>query len=172
MKIKNKVIVVTLAGNSMVREMVLNVLNKGAKVAAIDLNETFLKEKVQFAKERNTDLSIHVLNITDKEAIENIPEQILKIHGQKAAVKLITEGLTAELMNTKVNVSVVFPGAVGTNIDQNSGISTLSTESVDSKGQEIKMLAPREVAEIIVSGLEKNKVRIYVSKDSKMMSLL
>ena len=40
----------------------------------------------------------------------------------KAAVRLMTEGLYAELLDTPVEVSVVFPGAVATEITGNSGV--------------------------------------------------
>ncbi len=38
---------------------------------------------------------------------------------------LLTEGLHSELLNTRVRVTVVFPGAVGTNITANSGLGNL-----------------------------------------------
>lgn len=40
----------------------------------------------------------------------------------KAAVKLLTEGLNSELSHTHVRVTVVFPGAIGSNIVENSGV--------------------------------------------------
>ena len=41
----------------------------------------------------------------------------------KAAVKLLTEGLYAELLDSQVRVSVIMPGAVSTSITENSGVS-------------------------------------------------
>lgn len=41
----------------------------------------------------------------------------------KAAIKLLTEGLHSELTGTNVKVTVVFPGAVNTNISKNSGLN-------------------------------------------------
>jgi NAD(P)-dependent dehydrogenase (short-subunit alcohol dehydrogenase family) len=40
----------------------------------------------------------------------------------KAAVKLFTEGLIAELRGSTVRTAVVFPGAVGTNMPLNYGV--------------------------------------------------
>ena len=44
MKVQNKVIVVTDGGNGMGRELVLNLLSKGARVVALDVNEATLQE--------------------------------------------------------------------------------------------------------------------------------
>jgi short-subunit dehydrogenase len=43
-------------------------------------------------------------------------------------VKLSTEGLYAELKNTKVKVTVVHPGAIAKNITENSGFGKPKTE--------------------------------------------
>src|SRR5699024_11286378 len=40
----------------------------------------------------------------------------------KAAVKLLTEALYAELLETNVHVTVIFPGAIATGIAANSGV--------------------------------------------------
>ncbi|MBR3717758.1 MAG: SDR family NAD(P)-dependent oxidoreductase [Bacteroidaceae bacterium] len=42
MKVKDKVILVTGAGGGMGRELVLNLIKKGARVVALDLNPTAL----------------------------------------------------------------------------------------------------------------------------------
>ncbi|MBL7836867.1 MAG: SDR family NAD(P)-dependent oxidoreductase, partial [Bacteroidetes bacterium] len=49
MKVQNKTIVVTGGGNGMGRQLVLQLLNKGARVAAVDLNAQFLEETKQLA---------------------------------------------------------------------------------------------------------------------------
>ena len=49
MKVYNKVIIVSGGGNGMGREIVLNLLSKGAKVIAIDINETALQETAAMA---------------------------------------------------------------------------------------------------------------------------
>jgi short-subunit dehydrogenase len=85
----------------------------------------------------------------------------------KAAVRLLTEGLYAELLDTNVQVSVIFPGAVNTGISENSGIET---PPADNAGN-LPILSPAKAATIMIRGIEKNKLHIYVGPDSRLMSL-
>jgi len=81
MKVKNKVIVVTGGGDGMGRELVLNLLSKGASVAAIDVNEDALRETVDLAGKWKDNLSTFTVNITDKNAVEALPAQVIARHG-------------------------------------------------------------------------------------------
>lgn len=87
----------------------------------------------------------------------------------KAAVKSLSEGLCAELSDTGVRVSVVFPGAMFTDIKNNSGLGELSQEDREKSKT---VLQPRRAAEIIVRGMERNRKRIYVGNDAKTMNVL
>jgi short-subunit dehydrogenase len=87
----------------------------------------------------------------------------------KSSVKLFTEALYAELKETPINVSVVFPGAIKTNIAKNSGLDLNFDSDAASK---IKMTEPSDAAKIIINGMEKEKLRILVGKDAKMMDKL
>lgn len=89
----------------------------------------------------------------------------------KAAVKLFTEGLRSELLESKIRVSIVFPGAIGTHIAENSGVAG-NFEMKDQKQSSIKMLSPVKAAEIIVEGMEKNRYRILVGSDAKFMDFI
>jgi short-subunit dehydrogenase len=245
MKVKNKVIIVTGGGSGMGREIVLNLLSKGAKVVAIDINEKALQETVAMANGEKNSLSTFVVDITNKVAVENLlndaldrfgsvdgiinnagiiqpfvkvndlgyetiervinvnlygtlymvktflphlltrPEAhivnissmggFLPVPGQtvygasKAAVKLLTEGLHSELATTNVKVTVVFPGAVNTNISKNSGISMPLPSMEEQKVPGI--LLASKAAEIIIDGMENNRYRVLVGKDAKLMDL-
>lgn len=247
MRTRDKVIVITGAGNGMGRELTLLLLSKGAKVAAADIDRDALQGTKALAGDRGGDLSTHVLNIADKEAVDAFPQQVIAAHGRvdglinnagiiqpfvrvndlgydriarvmdvnfygllnmtkaflphllerpeahlvnvssmggflpvpgqsvycasKAAVKLLTEGLGAELKGTGVHVSIVFPGAIGTNITANSGVSTPSM-GADPEKAKARTLAPDKAARIIVAGMERNKVRIFVGNDSRMLDIL
>ena len=247
MKVQDKVMVVTGGGNGIGREVVLLLLARGARVAAIDINQAYLEETAAKAGDMKDKLSIHVVDITNKDAVEALPEQVIAQHeavdglinvagiiqpfvrfkdleyraidrvmnvnfngalyltkaflpyflerpeahiahvssmggflpvpGQtvygasKAAVKLFTEGLHSELADTNVRVTVIFPGAVSTNITNNSGVGG----SLDIKTPEessFKMLEADKAAEMIVDGIERNAYRILVGQDARMMDLL
>jgi short-subunit dehydrogenase len=115
----------------------------------------------------------HLVNFSSMGGFLPVPGQA--VYGaSKAAVKLLTEALYAELLDTKVGISVVFPGATKTNITQNSNVSTPGGTSADqaAMASKIKMLEPGEVARLVVDGIEKNKLQIFTGKDSNFMNKL
>lgn len=245
MKVQNKVMVVTGGGNGMGREMVLNLLRKGAYVAAVDINEPALRETAALAGKLGSNLATFVVDITSKAQVEALPAQViarfgavdgivnnagviqpfvklkdlpydkidfvmnvnlygplymiktflpfllkrpeahianvssmggfLPVPGQtiygatKAAVKLMTEGLYAELLDTNVNVTIIYPGAIGTNISVNSGVVTKEAAAEQSKKSSFKMLDPMVAAEIMVDAIEQNKYSVHVGPDSSFM---
>jgi len=248
MNVKNKTIVVTGGGNGIGRELVLNLLAKGARVAAVDINEAALKETTSLAGDNVNNLSTHILNITDNPAVDKLPQEVINTHGEvdgiinnagiiqpfvrisdldfsaiervmdvnfygtlymvkaflphlkkrpeahivnissmggfvpvpgqcvygasKAAVKVFTEGLYASLMNSPVRVTIVFPGAIGTNITDNSGVERPGGSGKETEKSKITPLPADVAAENIIEGMEKNKVRMYVGKDSKLLNIL
>lgn len=108
----------------------------------------------------------HIVNISSMGGFLPVPGQT--IYGAtKAAVKLLTEGLNSELRNTNVKVSVVFPGAIRTNIMGNSGLPV--DNKPISKTQESMLTSASKAAEIIISGMESDSYRILVGKDSKFL---
>ncbi|WP_375772146.1 SDR family oxidoreductase [Archangium gephyra] len=243
MKVQNKIVVVTGGGSGLGRELVLALLSSGASVAAMDINAAGLEETVALAGMNRGNLATYALNITDRAAVEALPEQViarfgavdgiinnagviqpfvrlkdldyaaidrvmnvnlfgtlymtkaflphllarpeahitnissmggfLPVPGQtiygasKAAVKLLTEGLSSELLGTNVRVTVVLPGAMGTNIAVNSGVM----DTLEVKGGEapVKMLAPDKAARIIIDGIENNRFRVLVGADARLM---
>ena len=247
MKVAGKTIAVTGGGNGIGRELVLNLLGRGARVAALDLSEAGLAETVDLAGEAADRLSTHVLDVADRKAVEALPEAIIAVHGQvdgvincagiiqpfvrlndlgydavervlnvnfwgllyvtktflphllerpvahivnvssmggflpvpgqtiygasKAAVKLLTEGLHSELTDTPVSVTVVFPGAIGTNIASNSGLD-MPARAAGDKAPGIKPLPAPEAAKIIVDAMERDAFRVTVGKDARMMDRL
>lgn len=82
MQISDKVFVVTGGGNGMGREVVLGLLARGARVAAVDLSETGLAETAQLAAAPEGRLTTHALNVADREAVLALPDQVVTAHGQ------------------------------------------------------------------------------------------
>lgn len=249
MKVAGKTIAVTGGGNGIGRELVLNLLGRGARIAALDISEAGLQETVRLAGGTADRISTHVVDITDREAVEALPAAIVAAHGQvdglincagiiqpfvkvndldysaiervmninfwglmyvtktflpyllerpaahivnissmggflpvpgqsvygasKAAVKLLTEALHSELTDTNVSVTVVFPGAIATDISKNSGLEAPTASEAAEKGaSKIKMTAPAEAARIIVDAMERDAYRVTVGKDSTLMDRL
>lgn len=107
-----------------------------------------------------------LVNVSSMGGFLPVPGQA--VYGaSKAAVKLLTEALYAELKDTGVKVSIVYPGAVHTNISQNSGLD------VNTEGQGgIKMTSAVAAAQTIIQGIKKEKYRILIGSDAKMMDFL
>jgi short-subunit dehydrogenase len=245
MKVKNKNIVVTGGGNGVGRELTLNLLSKGARVVAVDVNDAALQETFRISS-KNEKLLTRLVDITNKAAVLDFTEEIistlghidgiinnagiiqpfiqlkdlkfeqidrvmnvnfngtlymtkaflnhlltrpeghivniasmggfLPVPGQssygasKAAVKLMTEGLYSELLDTNVHVSLVFPGAIATDIKKNS--QTTDKSMTDKEKSSKMLLKPAVAAELIIDGMEKNKYRFCIGKDSKAMNFL
>jgi short-subunit dehydrogenase len=111
----------------------------------------------------------HLINFSSMGGFLPVPGQA--IYGaSKAAVKLLTEALYAELQGTSVHVSVVFPGAIATNIAQNSGVSIGLPPERASKSSFKSMPVEKAVA-LIIDGIRKNKMRMLIGRDAKMMDL-
>lgn len=245
MKLAGKVVAVTGGGNGIGRQVVLELLRRGARVAAVDIRQEGLDQTTELAGAGDR-LVTFVADITDRAATEPLPGRVVDAHGAvdgvinvagiiqpfvplkdldyeaiervvnvnlygtinvvkaflpmllerpvahvanvssmggflpvpgqtiygatKAAVKLLTEGLYAELLDTNVGVSVVMPGGVATEISTNSGVD------VPAGAAEAESSYPTTSAEdaatIILDGIEKDRLHIYVGRDSRMMGLL
>lgn len=81
MIISNKVFVVTGGGNGIGRDVVLALLRKGARVAAVDVSETGLAETMSLAGAFGDHVSTHVVNIADRAAVEALPGAVVEAHG-------------------------------------------------------------------------------------------
>ncbi|TNE91092.1 MAG: SDR family oxidoreductase [Deltaproteobacteria bacterium] len=239
MRVRDKVVVVTGGGSGIGRALVTALLERGARVAAVDLNQEALDETAALLGAGDR-LSLHVANITDKATVDALPEAVIAHHGavdalinnagiiqpfvpfaelddkaiervldvnlygtirmlraflpwlsarpeahivnvssmggfmpfpgqtmygaSKAAVKLLTEGLYAELADTSVSVSVVMPGAVDTHISENSGVTDMP--GGDPENSSLKPLPAPEAARIILDGMERDRLHILVGKDA------
>ncbi|QFG69926.1 SDR family NAD(P)-dependent oxidoreductase [Ornithinimicrobium pratense] len=258
MQVQNKVFVVTGAGNGIGREVVLDLLRRGGRVAAVDLREESLVDLGRRVRVGER-LTLHTLDITERRSVESLPEQVLQAHGHidgllnvagiiqefvpfadlsyeqmervlgvnlwgvvhtskaflphlverpeaclvnvssmggfapvpgqtmygasKAAVKLLTEGLYAELRQTPVAVTIVFPGAIETEITSNSGVRVPGRTSPEeaalqgvedgAKDAKHRTMPARDAArKIVEDAVKKGQYRVIVGRDAAMLDRL
>jgi len=113
--------------------------------------------------------SAHITIVSSMGSFVPVPGQT--IYGaSKAAVKMLAEGLNSELRDTNVRVTVVFPGAVRTDIAVNSGVMT--REESDAAANSMRMLPPTDAAAKIVGGIEKGSSRVFAGLDSLLLDKL
>lgn len=244
MRVQDKVIAVTGGGSGIGRQLVLQLIARGARVAVADLRQEGLTETERLAAAGDR-FAATALDVTDREAVRAWPAQIIERFGSvdgyvsnagiiqpfvrlndleydaiervidvnlygaihmaksflphlldrpeahitnlssmggflpvpgqtiygaaKAAVKLLSEGLYAELLETNVGVSVVMPGGVETDIGVNSGV-TMDIDPDDTP--DFPTTSAHDAANIILDGIERDDLHILVGKDSKMMHAL
>jgi len=244
MKVSNKVVVITGAGNGMGREMTLQLLSRGAKVFGVDLKLDALKETASIAG-NNPNFKFHAVDITDRASVVKLPGEVENAFGpadivinnagiiqpfvkvndlaleaadrvmnvnfngplnlikaflptlltrpsaqianvssmggygpvpgqtvygaSKAAVKLLTEGLRSEMLGTNVEVTLIYPGAIGTNIAANSlpGAPAMTADSAGAS--KFKMTSAKDAGRIMVDGIEAGKARVFVGSDASVL---
>jgi short-subunit dehydrogenase len=112
-----------------------------------------------------------IVNVSSMGGLFPVPGQI--IYGAaKSAVKLLTEGLQAELRNTPVKVTLICPGAIETDIKFNSGIEKESRGKDELKSAMIKPVKPSKAAETIINSVEKSKKKVLIGTDIKTLNMI
>lgn len=120
MKIADHVFVVTGGGNGIGREVCLALLARGGRVAAVDVSAAGLEDTASVAGAADR-LSTHVLDITDRGAVSELPAQVEERHGQVDGL-LNVAGIVhpftpiAELSHEQIEkvLAVNFTGVVNT----------------------------------------------------------
>ena len=108
-------------------------------------------------------------------------------HSSKFAVRGFTESLAMELRDEKIQIHSVYPGHIGTNIVLDAkfdkdflSTNTKKTEDTDNNPVTIQEfgstfrdtgMSPDKAAKIILKGVKKNKKRIFVGLDAKVMEI-
>lgn len=240
--------VITGGGNGIGREVVLELLARGARVAAVDRDAAGLAETQGLAGVVGERLSTHVLDLADRAAVAALPDEVVAAHGtvdgvvnlagiiqrfarvkdldveeiervlnvnvwsvvlmvkaflpllearpsaclvnvasmgaytpvpgqaaycaSKAAVKLFSESLHAELAGTSVAVTTVYPGAIGTNIAVNSGAMTPEAARARAAQSSTKTTPAPEAARQIVEAIMKAPYAEFIGSDARMMDRL
>ena len=110
-----------------------------------------------------------ILNVSSMGSYVPVPGQTM-YGASKAALKLFTEGLRMELLGTKVGVSLVFPGAVSTNISTNSGaVTPKEAKAMAAKAGSFKMTSSPDASAKIIEGFEGNVYHGFAGNDAQMM---
>jgi len=110
-----------------------------------------------------------IANVSSMGGFFPFPRQTL-YGASKAAVKLFTEGLRAELLGTSVGVTVVFPGAIDTDIAGNSGAA--GGLKLDRAHSPIKLLSAEKAARKIIRAIERKRYRALVGTDAVLMDFI
>lgn len=242
MRIKNAVFVVTGGGDGIGREVVLELLHQGGRVAAVDISDAGLAATTARAGDAAARLTSHRVDVTDRTSVEALVAQVREAHGtvdgvvnvagvihrfaplaelsveeiervvavnfwgtvhvvkaflpmlltrpaaslvdvssmgglvpvpgqgaygaSKAAVKLFTETLHAELRGTSVAVTVVFPGGVSTNIVGNSGLDVAGLKP--PKGSKApRTTSPEDAGRQIVDAIAGGRFRVLIGADAR-----
>lgn len=248
MQITDKVFVVTGGGNGIGREVVLGLLERGARVAALDLRADSLEETAELAGAAEGRLTLHAVDVGDSDAVTRGFAEVISAHGKvdgllnvagiiqkfvpivdlemseiekvmavnfwgvvyttkaalphlmtrpeacvinvssmggfapvpgqsaygasKAAVKLFTEGLFAELRGTNVAVTIVFPGAIGTDISVNSGVTTAEAAAERKKTSPFPTTSPEDAGAQVIEAVQKGPFRMMIGRDAAMLDRL
>lgn len=142
-------------------------LDQASKVMNVNFNGPLMLVKA-FLPHLLARPTAHILNVSSMGAYAPVPGQ--SIYGaSKAALKLFTEGLRSELINTNVGVTVVFPGAIATNIAVNSGMADMSA---DSSASDYRMTSATVAAAAMIEAIEKGKPRLVIGKDAKILDYI
>lgn len=81
MQVEKKVFLVTGGASGIGRALTLELLNRGASVAAVDINQDGLDDTWDMACSYQPQLSKHIVDITDKTAVESLPNKVILNHG-------------------------------------------------------------------------------------------
>ena len=115
----------------------------------------------------------HIVNMSSMVGLLGLPHNAAYSLA-KGAVRSFSEALRAELVKTNVGVTVVFPGAIRTDItNQARGAHAAKlAEMGRSRLAPLAMRPPSVVARRIVHAIDKDRARITVGPDARLVDLL
>jgi NADP-dependent 3-hydroxy acid dehydrogenase YdfG len=114
----------------------------------------------------------HVVNLSSLFGLISMPGQSI-YNATKYAVRGMSEALREEMLvaGHPVGVTSVHPGGIKTDIVRNSRVSAKEDKEATSElfDKKLAKMTPDRAAEIIVSGILKNKARVLVGLDAHAM---
>ena len=78
----DKVALITGAGSGIGRALALELATSGCSLALVDWNKDSLEETKQLVRNKNISVSTHPFDISDREKIATLPEEVLEFHKQ------------------------------------------------------------------------------------------
>ncbi len=92
----------------------------------------------------------------------------------KFGIRGFSEALHLELINSKVGVTLVYPGSIQTNIASHSRAWNNPKEKEKARAVQAKAskISPSKAAKIIIRGIRRNKVRILIGAEVKALDFM
>ncbi len=120
----------------------------------------------------------HIVNVSSMAGLLGLPRNA-SYSMTKGAVRLFSEGLRSELINSHIGVTSVHPGAINTSIAASARGS--EAQRLRSAGEESSPLMafarrhllrqPQHVASKIVRAIERNQARTVVGPDARILDI-
>lgn len=117
----------------------------------------------------------HIINVSSVFGLFSVPGQAA-YNAAKFAVRGFTEALRQEMIlaGHPVKVTTVHPGGIKTGIARNmtaaEGIDT--TELAQMFDKKLASTSPQKAARVILEGVRKNKPRVLIGTDAKVLDLI
>jgi butyryl-CoA dehydrogenase len=114
--------------------------------------------------------SAHIVNVSSLFGLLSLPLQSA-YNSSKFAVRGFTEALKMEMAGSDVSVHCVHPGGIKTNITNNAKISETHVEKsqIFADFNKHAKTTAEQAADVILQGIAKNKRRILIGGDAKLL---
>ncbi|MFN8089176.1 MAG: SDR family NAD(P)-dependent oxidoreductase [Mycobacterium sp.] len=116
----------------------------------------------------------HVINISSVFGLFSVPGQSA-YNSAKFAVRGFTEALRQEMIAAKhpVKVTCVHPGGIQTAIARNATAAEgLDSAALAQRFDKLARTSPERAAQIILDGVRKNRARVLVGADAKVLDIV
>lgn len=114
----------------------------------------------------------HIVNVSSLFGLMSVPLQST-YNASKFAVRGFTESLKMEMAGTHIGVSSVHPGGVRTAIARSARIGNdvpfVTREKLTTNFDKAARTTSEQAADIIIHGIEKNRRRILVGRDARIL---
>jgi NAD(P)-dependent dehydrogenase (short-subunit alcohol dehydrogenase family) len=114
----------------------------------------------------------HIVNVSSIFGLFAVPSQAA-YNSAKFAIRGFTEALRHEMRGSGIQVSCVHPGGIKTNIMRNArflqSVQTTVREQAASGFDRLARTTPDEAALTILKGIRKNKPRILIGMDARIL---